>query len=320
MSSRTTATTTHSCHGEGYRHEALLYLGPDEFMAGTLPFLRDAADAGEPTLVVLAAEKIEALRDALGGHADRIVFADMAEVGTNPARIIPAWQQFVAEHAGNGRRLRGIGEPIWVERSPAELAECQRHEALLNVCFDDPDFWLLCPYDTSALSAAVIDEARRNHEYVTDRGLQELSASFPGGEVLAAPFDEPLEDPPGDAAYLGVDSESLRVIRAFVSLHAARAGLADGIDDFVLSVHELAANTVRHGGGEGTLSIWRERDAVVCEVRDRGRIEDPLAGRIAPATDAVGGRGLWLANQLCELVQIRSFPDGGAVRVHKHLR
>jgi anti-sigma regulatory factor (Ser/Thr protein kinase) len=77
---------------------------------------------------------------------------------------------------------------------------------------------------------------------------------------------------------------------------------------------------VRHGGGEGTLSLWREGDSLVCEVRDRGRIEDPLAGRVEPPTGVVGGRGLWMANQLCELVQIRSFPDGGAVRVHKRLR
>jgi anti-sigma regulatory factor (Ser/Thr protein kinase) len=109
------------------------------------------------------------------------------------------------------------------------------------------------------------------------------------------------------------------VIRAFVSLHAARAGLAEGIDDFVLSVHELVANTVRHGGGEGTLSIWRERDAVVCEVRDRGRIEDPLAGRVAPATDAVAGRGLWLANQLADLIQVRSTPAGTTIRLHSWL-
>ena len=62
-------------------------------MAGTLPFLRDAVAAGEPTLVVLAAHKIDALRDALDGDADHVRFADMAEVGTNPARIIPAWQR-----------------------------------------------------------------------------------------------------------------------------------------------------------------------------------------------------------------------------------
>ena len=316
-----TAAPPHTCEGHGYRHEALFYSGPDEFMAGTLPFLRDGVAAGEPTLVVLAAHKIEALREALDGDADHVRFADMAEVGTNPARIIPAWQQFVAEHAGGGRALRGIGEPIWAERSTAELAECQRHEALLNACFSDPDFWLLCPYDTTALGAAVIEEARRNHPFVSAHGVAEPSGSFPGIKALAAPFAEPLPDPPGRAAVLPVDAVGLRVIREFVARYAYRAELApDRIDDLVLTVHELAANTVRHGGGEGTLSIWREGDAVVCEVRDRGRIEDPLAGRVEPAAGAVGGRGLWMANQLCELVQIRSFPDGGAVRVHKRLR
>ncbi len=139
----------------------------------------------------------------------------MAEVGTNPARIFPAWQQFVAEHSGEGRTLRGIGEPIWAERSPAELAECQRHEALLNACFDDPDFLRLCPYDTTALGAAVVEQARRNHPFVSTRGRAASSSSFPG------------------------------------------AALADNrVDDLVLTVHELATNSVRHGGGEGTLSLW----------------------------------------------------------------
>jgi len=45
-------------------------------------------------------------------------------------------------------------------RSPAELAECQLHEALLNVAFDVAiPFWLLCPYDLEALAADGIDEA-----------------------------------------------------------------------------------------------------------------------------------------------------------------
>jgi anti-sigma regulatory factor (Ser/Thr protein kinase) len=312
---------TSTCESDSYRHEALFYADADEFMAGTLPFLRDAVADGAPTLVVLAAHKIEALREALDGDAERIHFADMAEIGTNPARIIPAWQRFVAEHSRAGRTLRGIGEPIWAERSPAELAECQRHEALLNACFDDPDFWLLCPYDTTALGATVIEEARRNHPFLAARGRSAPSGSFPGVEALTAPFAQPLPDPPRDAEVRSVSREELRAIRAFVAAHAIRAALADNrVDDLVLTVHELATNTVRHGGGEGTLSLWREGESLVCEVRDRGRIEDPLAGRVEPATGAVGGRGLWMANQLCELVQIRSFPDGGAVRVHKRLR
>lgn len=67
------------------------------------------------------------------------------------------------------------------------------------------------------------------------------------------------------------------------------------------------------------MSIWGEHDAVVCEIHDRGRIQDPLAGRVSPTMDSLDGRGLWMANQLCDLVQIRSFPDGGSVRVHKRL-
>ena len=320
MSHPTPTSPAHACHAAGYRHEALFYADADEFMAGTLQFLRDSVAAGEPTLVVLAAPKIQALREALDGEAEQVIFADMAEVGTNPARIIPAWQRFLVEHAGNGRRLRGIGEPIWADRSAAELAECQRHEALLNVCFDDPDFWLLCPYDTTALDPEVIDEARRNHPFLSGRGVPELSTSYPGVEALAAPFGEPLPDPPGDAALLYVDGAALRGVREFISIHAERAGLDDqGVNDLVLTIHELATNTLRHGGGEGTVSIWSEHATVVCEVRDRGRIEDPLAGRVAPSMDSLDGCGLWMANQLCELVQIRSFPDGGAVRVYKRL-
>jgi hypothetical protein len=54
---------------------------------------------------------------------------------------------------------------------------------------------------------------------------------------------------------------------------------------------------------------------VRCEVRDAGRLDAPLAGRLPPTGDS-GGWGLWLANQLCDLVQLRSYPAGGAVRLH----
>ena len=61
-------------------------------------------------------------------------------------------------------------------------------------------------------------------------------------------------------------------------------------------------------------------DAVVCEVRDGGHIDAPLVGRERPSLERPGGRGLWLVNQLCDLVQIRSFPTGTVVRLHMRLR
>jgi anti-sigma regulatory factor (Ser/Thr protein kinase) len=217
--------------------------------------------------------------------------------------------------------MRGVGEPIWAERSPAELVECERHEALLNVAFADPSFWLLCRYDTGALAPDVIEEAQRNHPHLTAAGAAADSTRFPGNEALRAPFDRLLPEPPADAVTVVVDRTTLRQIRAVVAGFAYAAGMAEGdVSDLVLTVNELAGNSIRHAGGDGTLRLWREDEAVIAEVSDRGRIEDPLAGRVEPPLLTLGGRGLWMANQLCELVQIRSFADGGAVRVHKRVR
>src|SRR5688572_30942612 len=105
----------------GFVHEAFLYAGQDEFLEGTLSFIRDALAAEEPVLAVVSAAKIELVREQLDGDGDRVHFADMAHVGTNPARIIPAWREFVSERSAPGRRLRGIGEPIWPGRDAAEL-------------------------------------------------------------------------------------------------------------------------------------------------------------------------------------------------------
>jgi anti-sigma regulatory factor (Ser/Thr protein kinase) len=82
----------------------------------------------------------------------------------------------------------------------------------------------------------------------------------------------------------------------------------------------VATNSVLHGGGDGTLLVWPEGEALICELRDDGLFDDPLAGRERPRPDRVGGHGLWLANQLCDLVQVRSFATGTVVRLHLHLQ
>ncbi|HEV8649620.1 MAG TPA: sensor histidine kinase [Actinomycetes bacterium] len=305
---------------EAFRHEALLYAGETDFLARTMPFIRGAVAASEPVLVVVSAAKIDRLRAGLDGDADAVCFADMAEVGANPARIIPRWREFVAEHADADHPVRGIGEPVWRGRSPAELVECQRHEALLNVAFAGaPAWWLLCPYDTEALDPAVVDEAHRSHPFIMQAGAQRDSTGYLGVEVAAAPFDASLPEPPGEPAefLFGFGAGTLRALRRFVSGHAASVGLGVArTADLVLAVQEVAANSLRHGGGRGRLRVWRDTGALVCEIGDGGHIEQPLVGREHPPLDQEGGRGLWLVNQLCDLVQLRSFPTGTIVRLH----
>jgi anti-sigma regulatory factor (Ser/Thr protein kinase) len=302
----------------GYRHEAFLYSGLAEFAARTKSFIGRAVDAGDPVLAVVAGSKIDMLRRELGAAARAVQFTDMATVGANPGRLLARWQAFAQAHAA-ASRLWGIGEPVHAGLSPAELAESHLHEALLNVAFDaSTPLWLLCPYDLQELAAEVIEEAHRNHPYVARGDERRPSGAFRPLDP-ASPFARPLPVRPPDAAWMQFASGDFGRVRAFVAQHAADAGLgSEPAAAMVAAVHELATNSVRHGGGDGELRIWTDGGSLVCEVSDRGRITAPLAGRLPPDPDAGGGAGLWVVNQLCDLVQIRSVAEGTAIRVWKH--
>ena len=125
-----------------------------------------------------------------------------------------------------------------------------------------------------------------------------------------------LAPSPHDAIRIEVSGPTLTKMRDFVRTAAVDWGIrADRVDDLVLAANEIVTNSVRHGGGRCVLRMWQGDDAAVCEVRDRGHISDPLVGRLAPSAEAADGRGLWLANHLCDLLQIRSSGSGTVVRL-----
>ena len=114
-----------------------------------------------------------------------------------------------------------------------------------------------------------------------------------------------------------VDADSLAEVRELVARRAEQVGLVGSrAENLVLAANEIATNSIRHGGGSGVLRLWEEDGVLLCQIEDRGRIELPLAGRLQPVLDKPGGRGLWLANRLCDLVQVRTFEDGNVVRIH----
>jgi anti-sigma regulatory factor (Ser/Thr protein kinase) len=304
---------------EPFRHEAFFYAGLQDFVDGAAEFVRDGVTSGEPVLVVVSAEKIALLREALGDDAEQVAFADMAQIGVNPARIIPAWRDFVDAHAADGRPIRGIGEPIFPERSQTELVECHHHEALLNLAFaDTPGFWLLCPYDTTALEPEVVAEARRTHPGLADGPLRWQSPGYAGLDAAGARHHHPLPAAPRRPLLeFSVQANDFQLVRAAIADCAVEAGLSSQrANDLLLAFHEIATNSVRHGGGEGRLRLWRDNGTLVCELTDRGHLPNPLAGRERPAADGVDGYGLWIANHVCDLVQLRSLRSGVVVRLH----
>ena len=221
------------------------------------------------------------------------------------------------EYATGDDRVRGIGEPIFPERSPAALVECHRHEHLLNRAFAAGPTWsLLCPYDTVHLSRDVVDRARRTHPLLTEGGPLDPSPDY--HDVCHGPMPEdPLSAPPSDHLQMTIRPGVLPQLRGFVEQHSRGLGLAvDPAADLVLAANELATNTLMHAGGDGTLRLWRDSATVLCEVTDGGYIAEPLADRTRPEVGQDGGRGLWLANHLCDLVQVRSAPSGTTIRLH----
>jgi anti-sigma regulatory factor (Ser/Thr protein kinase) len=301
-----------------FRHEALFYRGEDEFLAGTVPFVREGVAAGEPVLVAVHPDKAELIAAELNGEAEGVQFVDMPELGHNPARIIPAWRDFVADHLSDDAPVRGIGEPIWPGRSGEELIECGRHEWLLNLAFAGSSPWrLLCPYDADRLDPSALETACVTHPYLVDQGNTRTSRAYRDPLTDADPFNEPLAPPPSDADELWFTRDDLPAIRRLVSRRAQEAGLDElSTGDLLVAVTEVATNSVRYAGARGRFSVWRDDGRLLCDVRDGGVLSDPLVGRTRPEPSWARGRGLWLANQFCDLVQIRSGEDGNVVRLH----
>jgi anti-sigma regulatory factor (Ser/Thr protein kinase) len=113
------------------------------------------------------------------------------------------------------------------------------------------------------------------------------------------------------------DEGHLGTLRAFVRAQASGRGVSPArVPDLVLAVDETATNSIRYGGGGGVIRIWSQDQKVICEVCDLGEIRHPLAGRVKPDPTEPDGFGLWLANQMCDLVQMRTSPTGSSIRLH----
>jgi anti-sigma regulatory factor (Ser/Thr protein kinase) len=100
-------------------------------------------------------------------------------------------------------------------------------------------------------------------------------------------------------------------VRRLVAKAATDAGMSDRrAADFALAADEVATNAILHGRPPATIRVRRDDGAVVCEVTDAGDgMEDPQPGRSAPPLDALGGRGLWLARQFSDQLEIHA--NGG---------
>jgi hypothetical protein len=298
---------------QSYRHEAFLCRDPADFTASMVAFVDDGLKAGEPVMVAVTPQHTRWLREALS-RPDKVDFVDMAKLGRNPARIIPAWREFVTARSTPSHPVRGIGEPIWPDRHAEELLECQLHEALLNVAIDpETPLWLICPYDVGALSPAVVDEAHRSHPVIVESGIHRGSAHYAGRAHVDTLFAAELARPGARAREAVFTNVTVDRLPGYVKLELYVAGLTvDQAGHLAAATKRLAIDSLHRGSTQVTIRIWKETYALICEVTDDAHVTDPLTGRNPPAKEH---EGLWQANQASDLVQLRSTPAGTIIRI-----
>jgi anti-sigma regulatory factor (Ser/Thr protein kinase) len=303
--------------GTAFVHPAFFYGSRAEYVDGVGGFVRAAAAHGRPVLIAVPAPRLRLLREALGGGHEGLTWIDMREAGRNPGRILSLLQEFADRHGARGPAI--VGEPIWVGRTPAEIREATRHEALINLAFAGRHATVLCPYDT-ALPGPALADARRTHPLLGDAAGHRPSPDHVGPDAVCRSCDTPLPGPDRPRV-LDFGEHDLARVRDAARAWAEAVGLPPRRrTDWLLAVGEATGNSVRHGGGRGTLRLWRTGTWLVAEIRDRGRLSDPLTGRRRPDPfSPTGGRGVWMMHQLCDLVEMRNLTDGLVVRLHMAL-
>jgi anti-sigma regulatory factor (Ser/Thr protein kinase) len=77
----------------------------------------------------------------------------------------------------------------------------------------------------------------------------------------------------------------------------------------------VITNVVLHAGGHGRIVLWLTGGSAWCTVTDSGPgiPERYLSPAELPETFKVGGRGIWLAYQLCDEVSVATGPIGTTI-------
>ncbi|MGH8910589.1 MAG: anti-sigma factor RsbA family regulatory protein [Egibacteraceae bacterium] len=304
-----------------FAHRALLYASQDDFLAVAVPFVAQGLERDEYVLSICAPANTQAMKSALGTPAVDVWFVNYDDWWRHPTSAITRTHACMTQLAKTHRgRIRVIEEPLINRRHPGELRELLRGEAAANVVQRFSDAWLVCAFNARGLGSNVTGDIRRTHpELIGPSGISP-SADYvdPATFLAEGNLTHTMPSPRGSVAVL--DPASPACGREFIETHARAAGLPPAKRaEFVTAVNEILTNAHVHASG-GTVRVWRQGNSVICEVQDRGPgLDDALTGYQPPPLGSNGGRGLWLARQLTDLLEVRSDGNGTTVRLHAKL-
>ena len=292
-------------------HEAFFYSSDEEFTARLVPFLHEAAAAGQGAIAVTTESRIALLRHQLESDADGIWFFDAVDWYRRPGAALLAWSDALDQQIRAGyEAVRAVGE-VQFAREEAGNRRWMRYESLLNRGLAGRDAWIVCPYDTRALPAEILDAARRTHPATSTVPARIPSPPHFAELELGAPVEVAVDRHDAEelatAAFAGLaDAQD---VRRSIRWHAQSAGLpVDVVDDLLLAVSELLKSSNSGSGASGVVRTARQRGEWFCEVR---RSRSTVDGATPLNADDLG---VLIGRIVGDSVEVADDRDGQLVR------
>jgi anti-sigma regulatory factor (Ser/Thr protein kinase) len=302
-------------------HRAVLYESAEDFLGVMVPYVFGGMERGEVVFVAARADMVDKLRAEVGTPADGVRLEDTDEWHPHPTARLRAFNELVTTELELGAaRFRLAGEPVWPEGPPEMIREWQRYESVMNAVLAPFPATLVCLYDASRLDGSILEGARRTHPAVYRDGREQRSGEFVQPEEFLEIWNPSLDRPPPSATRMP-DSADLSFARWFLEDEALRAGVSPvRAADLSLAANEVLTNVAQYANALEALWAWADEGRFICQIEDRGEgVADPLAGYRPPDYTILKGRGLWLARQVVDLLQIVPSRSGTAVRLQVKL-
>jgi len=299
-----------------FRHQCCIYGTEVEFLAMAVPFAQEGLRQGEPVLVTTTPANLELLHAVLGDDAGKIVYAELASFGRRPPHLAHALHRYWTRHqrtASTGT-VRILAEPDRTGGTRRDAAGWQRMEAAFNGVLADTKIWMICPYDTRAVEADVIEDARRTHPECLVGRKAEPSTQFLAPEE----FDGPRLSPPplGAAADVFRFEGDLVAVRRHVLDKASPLLRSEETEAmFGVAVGEAVAYLIKHGIDRAAVWVRPVAGRVVCTLHSDQPLDVPPFFGFRPPGPRQQDHSLGMTNQICEWLDLSSDASGCTIEL-----
>jgi anti-sigma regulatory factor (Ser/Thr protein kinase) len=297
-------------------HVGALYASDEQLRDLLLPYLDDCLHRHENVLAVICHEARQVLQDALGDAAHRVQWGSCGVPYDRPGQMFEGFAGYLAQQHHAGVPTRVIGE-FDSDSSPDRLSQCLRYESMANEVYASYGYPVVCLWDQRRYPTDVLAHVRAVHPQLLDTSGPITNAEY----WMPVDYLTRRQDPPAVApvdldlvVYLG-SADDLGLLRRRLRRWGATRGLGvPETDDIVIAVDEIATNAVEHGQPPVRVRGWTSSTALFVQVEDQGRTSIPATtGYDRPSTNALRGRGIWIARHLADVLTTHTGPNGTTV-------